>query len=309
MKIFKNKKGGQNAYMEKTDLINFNNAKEIPPEYNGSEKKKTMILNGKKYLVKFPDSNRSSKLNISYINNVYSEYIGSKIFNLLGVKTQNVELGYYDQDKRRFYVCACEDFTTENTKLIEFEKLENASIDSEGEKKDLADIKHIIELNTYNIDKEEFKKFFWDMFIIDCLIGNTDRHNGNFGFIKNVKTEELTLAPIYDCGSCLFSTLTDEKMEEILNKEGLLRDCIKNTSSAIKYNGSKIKYYDFITKMENKDCIEALNRIYPKIEIEKINNIIDEIPCISDIRKSFYKKIIKSKYNDILKVAYKKRKE
>ena len=61
--------------------------------------------------------------------------------------------------------------------------------------------------------------------------------------------------------------------------------------------------------MENKDCIEALNRIYPKIEIEKINNIIDEIPCISDIRKSFYKKIIKSKYNDILKVAYKKRKE
>ena len=41
----------------------------------------------------------------------------------------------------------------------------------------------------------------------------------------------------------------------------------------------------------------------------KINNIIDKIPCISDIRKSFYKKIIKSKYNDILKVAYNKRKE
>ena len=71
MKIFKNKKGGQNAYMEKTDLINFNNAKEIPPEYNGSEKKKTMILNGKKYLVKFPDSNRSSKLNISYIKDIF----------------------------------------------------------------------------------------------------------------------------------------------------------------------------------------------------------------------------------------------
>lgn len=293
--------------MNEVELIDFNKATEIPPEYNGSEKKKTMILDEKKYLVKFPDSNRSPKLNISYINNVYSEYIGSKIFELLGINVQKVKLGYYHQDDRMFYVCACEDFTNENTKLIEFEKLENASLDSEGERKDLSDIKHIIELNTYNIDKTSFKNFFWDMFIVDCLIGNTDRHNGNFGFIKNIKTEELTLAPIYDCGSCLFSTFTDEKLEEVLNNEGLLRDCIKNTSSAIKYNGSKIKYYDFITKLENDDCSEALMRMYPRIDINKINDIIDEIPCITDIRKKFYKIIIKYKYEDILQVAYKKK--
>ena len=293
--------------MNEYELIDFNKATEIPPEYNGSEKKKTMILDGKKYLVKFPDSNRSPKLNISYINNVYSEYIGSKIFELLGINVQKVKLGYYHQDDRMFYVCACEDFTNENTKLIEFEKLENASLDSEGERKDLSDIKHIIELNTYNIDKTSFKNFFWDMFIVDCLIGNTDRHNGNFGFIKNIKTEELTLAPIYDCGSCLFSTFTDEKMEEVLNNEGLLRDCIENTSSAIKYNGSKIKYYDFIAKLENDDCSEALMRMYPRIDINKINDIIDEIPCITDIRKKFYKIIIKYKYEDILQAAYKKK--
>lgn len=292
--------------MNEGDLINFNNAKEIPPEYNGSEKKKTMIFDEKKYLVKFPDSNRSPKLKVSYINNVYSEYIGSKIFEVLGIKVQKVKLGYYIQNNRKFYVCACEDFTTPNTKLIEFQKLENASLDSEGEKKDLSDIKHIIELNTYNIDKEFFKKFFWDMFIVDCLIGNTDRHNGNFGFIKNIQTEELTLAPVYDCGSCLFSTFTDEKMEEVLSSNGLLRDCIKNTSSAIKYNGSKIKYYDFITNLENKECTEALMRIYPRINVEKIYNIIDEIPCITNIRKEFYKTIIKYKYENILQVAYKK---
>ena len=292
--------------MNEGDLINFNNAKEIPPEYNGSEKKKTMIFDEKKYLVKFPDSNRSPKLKVSYINNVYSEYIGSKIFEVLGIKVQKVKLGYYIQNNRKFYVCACEDFTTPNTKLIEFQKLENASLDSEGEKKDLSDIKHIIDLNTYNIDKNLFKKFFWDMFIIDCLIGNTDRHNGNFGFIKNIQTEELTLAPVYDCGSCLFSTFTDEKMEEVLSSNGLLRDCIKNTSSAIKYNVYKIKYYDFITNLENKECTEALMRIYPRINVEKIYNIIDEIPCITNIRKEFYKTIIKYKYENILQVAYKK---
>ena len=66
-------------------LVDFSNAIEIAPEYTGSEKKKTMILDNKKYLVKFPDPNRSTKLEISYINNVYSEYIGSKIFELCGL--------------------------------------------------------------------------------------------------------------------------------------------------------------------------------------------------------------------------------
>ena len=164
-----------------------------------------------------------------------------------------------------------------------------------------------IDLNTYNIDKETFKNFFWDMFIVDALIGNTDRHNGNFGFIKNIKTEELEIAPVYDCGSCLFSTYTDEKMQEVLENEGLFRDCIKNTSSAVKYKGSKIKYYDFITKLENEDCTEALIRIFPKIDINKIEEVIDNIPCITEIRKRFYKLVIKDKYEEILKPAYNKK--
>ena len=198
--------------MNEDELIDFNKATEIPPEYNGSEKKKNMILDGKKYLVKFPDSNRSPKLNISYINNVYSEYIGSKIFELLGINAQKVKLGYYHQEERMFYVCACEDFTNENTKLIEFEKLENASLDSEGERKDLSDIKHIIELNTYNIDKTSFKNFFWDMFIADSLVGNFDRHNGNWGFLINESLRQIEIAPIYDCASCLYPQLTDERI-------------------------------------------------------------------------------------------------
>jgi len=34
------------------------------------------------------------------------------------------------------------------------------------------------------IDSESTKQKFWDMFIVDSLIGNTDRHNGNGGYIK-----------------------------------------------------------------------------------------------------------------------------
>ena len=287
-------------------LLNFSEATEIAPEYTGSEKKKTMILNNKKYLVKFPDPNRSSKLEISYINNVYSEYIGTKIFELCGFETQKVTLGIYDKDGKKRYVCGCEDFTNTTVKLIEFEKFENASIEPNPYKRELKDIFHIVESGVYNINLRELKEKFWNMFIIDCLIGNIDRHNGNWGFLKNIKEEKLTFSPIYDCGSCLFSTYTDDDMEECLNNTTKMLDCIKNTSSAIRDKASKIKYYEFIISLENKDCNEALLRMYKKIDIDKIKELIDGIDIISEIRKNFYKTIIVEKYNQILTVAYKK---
>lgn len=287
-------------------LVDFSNAIEIAPEYTGSEKKKTMILDNKKYLVKFPDPNRSTKLEISYINNVYSEYLGSKIFEICGFETQKVILGTYSKDGKKRVVCGCEDFTDENTKLVEFEKFENASIEQNPFKRELKDIFHIIESGVYNIDMNDLKEKFWDMFIIDCLIGNEDRHNGNWGFLKNIKDEKLVFAPIYDCGSCLFSVFTDEKIQECLEKGSKMQDCIKNTSSAVRDNGAKIKYFEFITSLKNKDCNNALVRMYSKIDMKKIYNLIDEIDIISDVRKKFYKEVIEGKYQEILTVTYKK---
>lgn len=287
-------------------LVDFSNAVEIAPEYTGSEKKKTMILDNKKYLVKFPDPNRSTKLEISYINNVYSEYIGSKIFELSGFETQKVVLGIYNKDGKKRVVCGCEDFTNKDTKLVEFEKFENASIEPNPFKRELKDIFHIAESGVYKINIDEFKEKFWNMFIIDCLIGNEDRHNGNWGFLKNIKDEKLVFAPIYDCGSCLFSVYTDEKMQECLEKNSKMQDCIKNTSSAIRDNGAKIKYFEYITSLRNAECNNALLRMYNKIDITKIFNLIDEIDIISNVRKKFYKKVIEGKYKEILTVAYKR---
>ncbi len=287
-------------------LVDFSNAIEIAPEYTGSEKKKTMILDNKKYLVKFPDPNRSTKLAISYINNVYSEYIGSKIFELCGFKTQKVILGTYSKDGKQRIVCGCEDFTNKDTKLVEFEKFENASIEPNPFKREIKDIFRIVESGVYNVDLNDLKEKFWNMFIIDCLIGNEDRHNGNWGFLKNIEDEKLIFAPIYDCGSCLFSVYTDEKMQECLEKNSKMQDCIKNTSSAIRDNGAKIKYFEFITSLNNEDCNNALIRMYDKINMKKIFDLIDEIDIISGVRNKFYKQVIEGKYEEILTVAYKK---
>ena len=49
--------------------------------------------------------------------------------------------------------------------------------------------------------------------------------------------------------------------------------------------------------------------MYPKIDMKKIYRIIDETPYISEIRKKFYKKILKMRYEMILKVCYEELRE
>ena len=68
-------------------------------------------------------------------------------------------------------------------------------------------------------ETKELKQFFWNMFIADCLVGNFDRHNGNWGFLIDEESQNIEIAPIYDCGSCLYPQLTDDKISEIINDD------------------------------------------------------------------------------------------
>ena len=52
----------------------------------------------------------------------------------------------------------------------------------------------------------------------------------------------------------------------------------------------------FIKEMKNEECNSAIKRIFDKIDMEKINNFIDSIECLSNVRKEFYKNIIEKRY-------------
>ena len=285
-------------------MINFTNCKEELNNYKGSEKKKTLIYDGKKYLVKFPDPIREKNKNISYINNAFSEYIGSNIFKMVGFPTQNTIIGVYKYNEKEKIVCACEDFTNSNKVLYEFENLALSTNPDKKIETELTDILNVLdENNIINIPK--IREKFWDMFVIDSLIGNTDRHNGNWGFLVDIKTNKIEFAPIYDCASCLYPQLTDERINEIINNQNELEARVYIfPTSALKIKGKKINYFGFITGLENEECNKALIRIFPKINLEKIYKIIDQTPYITDIRKEFYKKILNMRYNIILKNSY-----
>lgn len=281
-------------------MIDFTKAIEELNTYKGSEKKKTLIYDNKKYLVKFPDPVREKNKNISYINNAFSEYIGSNIFKIVGFETQNTVLGIYNYNGKEKIVCACEDFTNENTILYEFEKVALSTKLDKKVETELTDIMEVIEESKI-INNDMLKECFWNMFIIDGLIGNTDRHNGNWGFLVNLDTKKIKFAPIYDCGSCLNPMLEDEELEKISNKE--IKNLAINSYSCIKENGKKINYITYIKSAKNEECNKAIKRLFEKIDISKINEFIGEISCMSSARKDFYKKIINYRY-EIIKQVY-----
>ena len=145
-------------------MIDFTNCIEEFNRYKGSEKKKTLKFNNKKYLVKFPDPIREKNKNISYINNAFSEYIGSNIFKISGFNTQNTVLGKYIYNGKEKIVCGCEDFTDEHNILYEFESI---ALSVNPDKKigtELEDIMDVIEESKF-IDTLYTKNKFWDMFV------------------------------------------------------------------------------------------------------------------------------------------------
>lgn len=283
-------------------MIDFTNAIEEFNNYKGSEKKKTLIYNNKKYLVKFPDPIKERNKNLSYKNNAFSEYIGSNIFEICGIKTQKTLLGTYKYREKEKVVCACEDFTDEENLLYEFENLALSTNPDKRIETEIKDIMEVIEENKM-ISTEKTKKEFWKMFIIDSLIGNTDRHNGNWGFILNKKTGKIDFAPIYDCGSCLNPMIEDEEIERISDIE--LKNLAINCYSCLKENGKKINYMSYIKQMKNIECNNAIKNIFNDIDINKIMIFIDGISCINETRKEFYKNIIKQRY-DMIEKVYKK---
>ena len=53
-------------------------------------------------------------------------------------------------------------------------------------------------------DEEAIRTGLSKMIVCDSILANGDRHWRNFGFIRNVDTLELRLAPIFDTGNCLW---------------------------------------------------------------------------------------------------------
>lgn len=291
-------------------MIDFTNCEINKFKYYGGKdgSKICIVYNNQDYMLKFPSLN-DNDAEQTYANNCISEYVACKIIKSLGFKVQDTILGTYNLNGNTKVVVACKDFTSLGVVLRQFAELKNSQIESSknGYGTELEEVIQTIESQQI-CDVNYLKDFFWDMFIADTLVGNFDRHNGNWGFLINEVLKEVEIAPIYDCASCcLYPQLTDERIKKIIDDEEEMNARVfVFPNSALKIDDKKINYYDFISSLDNVDCNKALLRVFPRINLNVINEIIDNTLYISDIRKEFYKKIIKMRYDLLLKVNYNK---
>ena len=236
-------------------MIDFTNCEINKFRYYGGKNggKICIIYNNEEYMLKFPVISDSSSVEHEYSNSCISEYICCHIIESLGLNVQQTLLGKYNLNGNEKIVVACKDFTSYNKVFRQFAELKNSQIvtSKNGYGTELSEIIDTIEMQQI-YDVKKLKEFFWDMFIADCLIGNFDRHNGNWGFLIDEKSQSIEIAPIYDCASCLFPQLTDARIAEIMDvKDEIDARVYTFPTSAIKENDKKINYYDYISSLKN----------------------------------------------------------
>lgn len=287
--------------------IDFTNCEQILHKaYAGANGQKICIkYNDEKYMLKFPPSGTNKPTNLSYTNSCICEHIASSIFNILGMNAQQTILGTYNVKNKEKIVCACKDFTANGEQFYDFSSIKNTIIDSEhqGTGTELVDLLETIEKQQF-VDPKMLLDFFWDMFVVDAFLGNFDRHNGNWGFLVDAN-ETTSIAPIFDCGSCLLPQADERIMSNVLNNEEELNARIYTfPTSAIKLNNKKINYFEFLSSYYDENCSNAVKRIYERIDLNKINSFINTVPYLSELQIEFFKTYIHSRYEKIIKHSY-----
>lgn len=267
--------------------------------FSGAERKEEIVIDGFRYIMKYQ---KNSEIGLLY--NHVSEYMGSHVFAILGLPVQESFLGTYNGKK----VVLLKNFCKENERLVHFNDVGESTLEQDKELYQYTydAIQQMLMENSKLTNVNETIKHFWDMFIVDALNGNFDRHGGNWGFIK--KEDSYRLAPVYDNGSCMYPRLnSDEQLLSVLESEQELRKRVYQfPTSQIKLNGRKSSYYEVISSLQFEACNGALVRMVDRIDLKKINDMIEKIEGITEVRKEFYKTMYQKRYEMILLASYKK---
>jgi hypothetical protein len=185
--------------------------------------------------------------------------------------------------------------------------------------------------------------------IFDSIIGNGDRHQENWAFIvpnteiskkeKSKTTEPKMLkalfgansskpsdesmdvfSPIYDNGSCLGREHLNQKVDEMLDDEGMIRAYINKGNCRVYWegNGKRICHFQMIESIKNernhRETVEAeIKRLRVKYNQQQIDKVIDNIDKnlpdslikhkLPANRKELIKKIVTLRYEKLQEIV------
>jgi hypothetical protein len=287
-----------------------------------------VLIEGKPWIVKYPKptigmtkADRLSPLTLTPI----SEYIGSHIYSILGYPVQETILGI----RKGYLVVACKDFCDEETRLFEMRTLKNIHLEEmrnefgldlheTGDDK-LVSLPELFIHFRYNpeIAKiEGISKRFWDQVVIDGLLSNNDRNNGNWGVL--VKGNKRNLAPIFDNGASFYPKKNEEAIRETLSLSP--EEQRRNNANAVEpytLDGTRHLNYRTILSLSEQDIpieqVGALkeailkNTYLVKSHMGEIRTLFDSVPSafqsqsvLSSERKKYYLQSFENRFQAVL---------
>lgn len=193
----------KNPFSERLQMVSFglgyegNSPYKISPEFttNGMLKKCWIRENDKIFLLK-SNSETGFDFTSKHVE-VFSEYYTSQIAKIFKPNSITYDIVEFNGE----FCSKCQIFTTENRGYLPITAFLTEEELKKGEKI-LADRSYFIEKAVSIYGKENFE----DLMLFDAIIGNRDRHLGNFGMIVNNKTfEVLNVAPIFDNGESILN--------------------------------------------------------------------------------------------------------
>ena len=281
--------------------------------YGGNAGKKYGItINGEDWMVKFPKSTQDfSRAGVSYTTSPISEFLGSHIYELLGIPVHETMLGYRDGK----IICACKDLERKDAKWVEFKEIKNANLrdeavylggDSSGEGTILSDVLEVLETEPIFTNRPDIKERFWDMFVVDAFIRNGDRNNTNWG-VYIFPDGKVELIPVYDNGNAFFTSRNDDQNKErLLSSELIEQDAFGTYRSRfLTDDGHRIDSFAMIKDGLNEDLNKAVNRFVSRVDMAEIENFIDSVPeiykdllVLPSATKELYKVILKKHFEE-----------
>lgn len=139
----------------------------------------------------------------------FNEWLASQISKRLGFDCCNYIIDWYAIKKDKVIVSKCENFVNKNEELVSaydvFQSLKKENTINDYEH-------YVCVLENHGI--LDARKKITEMFVVDYLMMNYDRHLKNFGIIRNVETlkwERVT--PIFDTGQSMCCDEPIQKMD------------------------------------------------------------------------------------------------
>ena len=123
------------------------------------------------------------------------------------------------------------------------------------------------------------------MFICDAILGNRDRHHGNWGYLYNEELNKMNMAPIYDNGGSLFpdvdkviNTFNNQSMKKLLFDRSEFFPA--SLFMVVRKDGkvARSNYYTILGDLR-------INRVLSN-EVRSIINKVGYYGVLSSIRKS-----------------------